>query len=112
MLDRWLRGWRAGVLSARYPAAPPELEPAVRGLPEVDPERCTRERACEAACPTTAIAVGAAWIVDAGRCVLCGACERACPTDAIRLGRAVTLAAVTPAGLLHVTPLRDREERR
>ena len=108
MLDRLLRGWRTGVVTSRYPDAPPVLEPAIRGLPEVDPERCTRERACEAVCPTRAIEVGAAWIVDSGRCVMCGACERACPVGAIQLGDAVTLAAVTPDGLLHVTPLRER----
>ena len=110
MLDRLLRGWRTGVVTSRYPAEPPLLEPAVRGLPEVDPARCTQEEACVAACPTRAIRVeAAAWTVDAGRCVMCGACALACPTGAIRLGRAVTLAATAPGGLLHVTGLRPRE---
>jgi formate hydrogenlyase subunit 6/NADH:ubiquinone oxidoreductase subunit I len=107
MLDRLLRAWRTGIVTARYPAEPPVLEPAVRGLPELDPGRCTREAACATACPTGAITLAAdAWIVDAGRCVMCGACARACPTEAIRLGVQVTLAATTPDGLLHVTPLR------
>jgi formate hydrogenlyase subunit 6/NADH:ubiquinone oxidoreductase subunit I len=111
MLDRLLRGWRTGVVTSRYPAEPPRLEPAIRGLPEVDPDRCTREQACVTVCPTRAIVVDVtSWTVDAGRCVMCGACALACPTDAIRLGNAVTLAATTPAGLLHVTALRPPAE--
>jgi formate hydrogenlyase subunit 6/NADH:ubiquinone oxidoreductase subunit I len=107
VIDRLLRARRTGIVTSRYPAEPPVLAPAVRGLPILDPERCTREAACAAACPTGAITLAAdAWLVDSGRCVMCGACEPACPATAIRLGREVTLAATTPDGLLHVTPLR------
>ena len=112
LLDRWLRPLRTGVVTSTYPTAPPVLEPGVRGLPELDPERCTRESACVSACPTGAIVLSAeSWSLDAGRCVFCGACARACPTDAIALGSAVTIAAVRPAGLLHVTPLPARADR-
>ncbi len=113
-LERILRPLRTGVVTSRYPGSPPLLAPAVRGLPVVDPERCTLEGACVTACPTGAItaaagvgvagaigvggagAMGGAgaprWTLDAGRCVFCGACERACPTEAIRLGDRVELA--------------------
>ena len=112
LLDRWLRPLRTGVVTSAYPAKPPILEPAVRGLPELDAERCTRESDCVAVCPTGAISLSAeSWTIDAGRCVFCGACERACPTGAIDLGDSVTIAAVAPSGLLHVTPLPPRPER-
>jgi formate hydrogenlyase subunit 6/NADH:ubiquinone oxidoreductase subunit I len=107
MIERLLRAWRIGVVTARYPDEPPVLEATARGLPVVDAARCTRERSCEAVCPTGAIAVGPAWVVDAGRCVFCAACERACPTGAIGLRGPVTLAATTTDGLLHVTPLQS-----
>lgn len=98
-LARILRPLRTGVVTSRYPGSPPLLAPAVRGLPVVDPERCTLEASCVTACPTGAITAaragggaGPTWTLDAGRCVFCGACERACPTEAIRLGDRVELA--------------------
>ena len=112
LIGRLLRPWRTGVVTSRYPAEPPLLEPAVRGLPELDASRCTSDAACVTVCPTGAIRLAAAsWTIDAGRCVFCGACERACPETAISLGRQVTLAATTPTGLLHVTALPRRAER-
>src|SRR5438045_9449883 len=104
--QRLVRPFRTGVVTSAYPAEPPQIAPATRGLPALDALRCTREAACVAVCPTAAIALGTAdWTVDAGRCVFCGACERACPTGAISLDGGVLLAAATPAGLLHGTPL-------
>ena len=106
IVDRLLRPLRTGIVTSRYPAEPPLLQPATRQLPLLDVARCTRDGACVAACPTAAITLTAdAWIVDAGRCVFCGACARACPADAIRLAGGITLAASSPAGLLHATPL-------
>ncbi len=106
ILDRLLRPLATGVVTSRYPAEPPLLQPATRQLPVVAAERCTRDASCVTACPTGAITVAAdAWTLDAGRCVFCGACARACPADAIRLDGGVTLAATSPVGLIHVTPL-------
>jgi formate hydrogenlyase subunit 6/NADH:ubiquinone oxidoreductase subunit I len=108
LFDRLRLALRAGVVTSRYPAELPLLQAAVRGLPEVDPDRCQRDGACVAACPTGAIELSASfWAVDAGRCVMCGVCERACPSEAIRLGSHVTLAARTPEGLVHRTELRQ-----
>lgn len=110
-LERILRPLRIGVVTSRYPGSPPLLAPAVRGLPVVDPERCTLEASCVTACPTGAITAaggvgvggagaGRTWTLDAGRCVFCGACEGACPTEAIRLGDRVELAVRERAALV------------
>jgi hydrogenase-4 component H len=110
VLTRIIGPLRRGVLSSRYPAAPPLLAPGVRGLPELDAERCSREAACVAVCPTDAITLGEmVWSIDAGRCVFCGACALACPTDAIRLGPGVELASRERPDLVVATALRSRE---
>ena len=94
VLDRILRPLRRGRVTSRYPAAPPELPPAARGLPELDPARCDATAACVTACPTAAIRVTPGeWALDAGACVLCAACARACPTGAITLGARIELAS-------------------
>ncbi len=116
-LERILRPLRTGIVTSHYPGAPPLLAPALRGLPVVDPERCSLEGACVDACPTAAIVVagdGAAsmpdpsWTLDAGRCVFCGACQTACPTGAIELGDRVELAARQRAALIVRTTVRGR----
>ena len=58
VLERLLRPLLRGPVTARYPAAPPELPPAARGLPELDTARCDGNAACVTACPTGAIPVG------------------------------------------------------
>jgi hydrogenase-4 component H len=101
VLDRILRPLRRGRVTSRYPAVPPELPPAARGLPELDPARCEATAACVAACPTGAIRVTpGAWSLDAGACVFCAACARACPTGAITLGARVELASDIRADLV------------
>jgi len=109
VMRRLLSPLREPILSSHYPAAPPLLQPAVRGLPEVDPAACSRDGACVAACPTGAIRLGDdGWSVDAGRCVFCAACALACPNGAIRLGARVELAARERGDLVIVTPVGQR----
>jgi formate hydrogenlyase subunit 6/NADH:ubiquinone oxidoreductase subunit I len=109
VVRRLLTPLREPVVTSRYPDAPPLLQPALRGLPEVDPTRCDREAACVSACPTAAINVSDdGWSIDAGRCVFCSACALACPHGAIRLGPRVELAATDRATLVVVTPLEAR----
>ena len=55
VFDRILRPLRRGPVTSRYPDVPPDLPPAARGLPELDPARCDGSAACVAACPTGAI---------------------------------------------------------
>ena len=112
-LERILRPLRTGVVTSHYPGAPPVLAQAVRGLPVVDPERCSQERACVDACPTAAIVVASgdaapSWTLDAGRCVFCAACQAACPTGAIELGDRIELAARQRTSLVVSTAVRGR----
>ncbi len=109
VLARVLGPLRRPIISSRYPAEPPQLAPGVRGLPELDPARCTREAACVAVCPTGALALGEDdWSIDAGRCVFCAACAQVCPTGAIRLGSRVELAARSREALIVTTRLEAR----
>jgi formate hydrogenlyase subunit 6/NADH:ubiquinone oxidoreductase subunit I len=106
VLRRLLTPLREPIVTSRYPDSPPLLQPATRGLPEVDTARCERAGACVAACPTGAIGLQeAGWELDAGRCVFCSACALACPHDAIRLGARVELAGRARSDLVVVTPL-------
>jgi formate hydrogenlyase subunit 6/NADH:ubiquinone oxidoreductase subunit I len=109
VLDRILRPLRRGPVTSRYPAAPPDLPPAARGLPELDASRCDGDSACVTICPTGAIRVGPdTWSLDAGACIFCGACARACAQDAITLGGRIELAADERDWLVVV---RSRSER-
>lgn len=100
---------RTPIVTSRYPAAPPVLQPATHGLPVVDPTRCDREDACVAACPTAAITVtDSAWAIDAGRCVFCSACVSACPTGAVTMGGPTVLVRGDRAALVILTRLEPR----
>jgi NADH-quinone oxidoreductase subunit I len=93
VFDRILRPLRRRIVTSRYPDQPPELPPAARGLPELDPDRCDSSGTCAQVCPTRAITVDdGTWALDAGACIFCDACARACPRDAIRLGHRIELA--------------------
>ena len=95
VVRRLLTPLRDPVATSRYPDAPPLLQPATRGLPEIDPLRCDRSGACASVCPTQAIqAVETVWSIDAGRCIFCGECAAACPQEAIRMGSRVELAGL------------------
>jgi Ni,Fe-hydrogenase III small subunit/ferredoxin len=81
----------------RYPAGPPPEMPArFRGLPTLDPAKCSDGcRACADACPTQALTIEGAARLDLGRCLFCTDCTRACPTDAISFSRDYRLATDT-----------------
>jgi len=112
VLHRLLAPLREPPLSSSYPDAPPLLQPATRGLPELDPARCSRDGSCVAACPTGAIVVTEArWTIDAGQCVFCMACAAACPERAIRMGPRVELAGRDRDGLIELVELPGRRDR-
>jgi len=94
---------RDPVPTSRYPQVAPLLEPALRGLPQIDPGRCDDAGACARACPTGAIQTepsGAARAIDAGRCIFCAACVIACPGGAVRMGSRTELARQARAELV------------
>ncbi len=110
VLDRILLPLRSGPVTGRYPAVPPELPQASRGLPELDASRCDGTAACAAACPTDAIRVApGTWSLDAGACIFCAACARACPTAAITLGGRIELATDERDRLVMVRSRSGRE---
>jgi formate hydrogenlyase subunit 6/NADH:ubiquinone oxidoreductase subunit I len=103
VFDRLLRPLRRRPVTGPYPGEAPDLPPAARGLPELDPVRCDGRAACVTACPTGAISLtDSTWSLDAGACIFCAACARACPTGAIRLGSQIELAVRERADLVVV----------
>jgi formate hydrogenlyase subunit 6/NADH:ubiquinone oxidoreductase subunit I len=101
VFDRILRPLRRGPATSRYPDVPPDLPPATRGLPVLDPARCDGSAACVTTCPTGAIRLdGSTWSLDTGACIFCGACARACPREAIRMSNQVELAVLDRDGLV------------
>ncbi len=99
VLRRLIKPLRDPVETSRYPGSPPLLQPASRGLPELDADLCRLDGACAKACPTGAIDP-AGWSVDAGKCIFCGICAGACPNGAIRMSSRVELAAHSRAELV------------
>jgi Ni,Fe-hydrogenase III small subunit/formate hydrogenlyase subunit 6/NADH:ubiquinone oxidoreductase subunit I len=122
VIRRLLTPFTAPVETSRYPAAPPLLQPATRGLPELVSRNCTADGSCVAVCPTGAIELTGAkpaskskskakakaaadlgpkiWRLDAGKCIFCNACVAACPNGAIEAGSRVELANRNRAALI------------
>lgn len=93
---------KTGDSTVKYPFAPLETTPDMRGKPEHDLEKCIACAACAVACPPNAIQMRSdvragtiEWSIDYGRCIFCGRCEEVCPLDAIRLGSEFELAVMS-----------------
>ncbi len=122
---------RQGYRTTKYPAGdPPPLPARFRGLPIIDPERCSRRLGegregdavsagevevgagagdgagacseCLAACPTGAISLGPEGRprIDLGSCLFCGDCEAACPRGSISFSKDYRLATNRREGLV------------
>lgn len=97
---------KTGDATVKYPFAPLETTPDMRGKPEHDSLKCIACAACAVACPPNAIqfsndlkAGTIEWSINYGRCIFCGRCEEACPVDAIRLTSEFELAVMSKADL-------------
>jgi Ni,Fe-hydrogenase III small subunit/NAD-dependent dihydropyrimidine dehydrogenase PreA subunit len=100
-----------GPRTMAYPDGEPVLPDRFRGLPALEPAKCTAGcAACRDGCPVGAVEVAPGAVrLDLGRCLFCGECESACPAGAIRFTRAHALAARDRAALVcdgRAAPLR------
>ena len=104
--DLLLRPLRSRVVTSPYPRDTALSDRADRGVPVLDPARCTLSGACETVCPTGAITIEesgngpAQWSIDHGRCVACGDCVRACPTAAVHAESEIDPVAPTRGSLV------------
>jgi len=82
-----------------YPKTIPVLPERFRGLPVIDPAKCSANcKLCMEACPTDAIKEG--MKIDLGRCLFCNKCIRACPQGAISFSQEHRIAARTRRDLV------------
>ena len=94
---------KRGVVTGRYPVVPYMPYEGGRGMPTVEADKCRLDKACESACPTAAIQVGADRLsIDLGLCIFCGDCARACPHQAILMSKEFELASKRREGLVRV----------
>lgn len=97
---------KTGDATVKYPFAPLETQPGMRGKPEHDSEQCIACAACAVVCPPNAIQMQTdlkanitSWNINYGRCIFCGRCEEICPTEAIRLSSEFELAVMAKEDL-------------
>jgi Ni,Fe-hydrogenase III small subunit/formate hydrogenlyase subunit 6/NADH:ubiquinone oxidoreductase subunit I len=109
MFDIIRQSLKTGVVTSRYPDAPPPVSARARGRPEIDWANWKDARPAAAVCPTGAISFedaggGRAARLDLGKCIFCGLCAEAAPE--IRMTHVCECAArrrddlVTGAGYL------------
>ncbi len=92
---------RQGKRTLPFPTPEPPLPERFRGLPILDPSRCSSGcGACVDACPTGAITNNGALRIDLGQCLFCPECSNACPEGAIQFSRQYRLATSHRADLV------------
>jgi Ni,Fe-hydrogenase III small subunit/ferredoxin-like protein FixX len=79
MFDIIRQSLKTGVVTTRYPAAPPQISARARGRPEIQWANWKDARPAAAVCPTGAISFqdaggSRAVRLDLGKCVFCGLC--------------------------------------
>jgi ferredoxin len=84
MFDIIRQSLKTGVVTTRYPAAPPQISARARGRPEIDWANWKDARPAAAVCPTGAISFqdaggSRAVRLDLGKCIFCGLCAETGP---------------------------------
>ena len=84
MFDIIRQSLKTGIVTTRYPAAPPPVSARARGRPEIDWANWKDARPAAAVCPTGAISfedAGGRRVarLDLGKCIFCGLCAEASP---------------------------------
>jgi Ni,Fe-hydrogenase III small subunit/NAD-dependent dihydropyrimidine dehydrogenase PreA subunit len=75
-----------------YPKSKPVLPERFRGLPVIDPAKCSADcKRCIEVCPTGALK--GELEIDLGRCLFCGKCLCVCPDGAINFSKEHRMAA-------------------
>ena len=79
MFDILRKSLRTGVVTTRYPGAPPEISTRARGRPQIDWANWKDARPGARICPTGAISFEDAngqrtARLDLGKCIFCGLC--------------------------------------
>jgi len=102
MFEPLRQSLKTGVVTTRYPDAPPEVSSRARGRPEIDWANWKDARPAAGICPTGAIEVSDAdgvrtGTLDLGKCVFCGLCAEV--DGAIRMTNQCELAARSAAEL-------------
>lgn len=111
MIDLLKARLRQGHRTQPFPPRENPLPERFRGLPVLEPSRCTAGcRACAEACPRGAIQTEGGLRLDLGRCLFCPACAEACPSGAVAFSRDYALAASDAEGLIASPGTRPRVE--
>ena len=84
MFDIIRQSLKTGIVTNRYPGAPPPVSARARGRPEIDWANWKDARPAAAVCPTRAIFIedaggGRLARLDLGKCIFCGLCAEASP---------------------------------
>ena len=101
MLKTLMTRLQQGRRTIGYPRTLPVLPDRFRGMPVLDPARCSAGcEGCARACPVQAVSMGAgALSVDLGSCLFCTACSDACSAGALHFSNDYRLAASSRSGL-------------
>lgn len=102
MFEPLRQSLKTGIVTTRYPAAPPEISARARGRPEIDFDGWKDARPAARVCPTGAIDYSdqdtvRTAVLDLGKCIFCGLCADVDP--AIRMTNQCELAARRRADL-------------
>jgi Ni,Fe-hydrogenase III small subunit/formate hydrogenlyase subunit 6/NADH:ubiquinone oxidoreductase subunit I len=113
MFEVLRKSLKSGVVTTRYPDAPPEVSSRARGKPEIDWVNWKDARPAARICPTGAIESSdtngvRTTTLDLGKCVFCGLCAEV--DRAIRMTNECELAARTAAQLRQSARYRLNED--